>query len=148
MALEGRDVSQDFPAGTVGFTADPLELQDYLAAKVQSGDPVTLTRSAEPPEDDLAVPLYTVEHGGRSIGIVSPLFRQALARYMYGRKTIDARSAWPTSITECWIDDVETVTGSTAAGRRAGLGEHGVWLAPRLSGLSRFHYAEAEPDDE
>ncbi|WP_446218662.1 UvrD-helicase domain-containing protein [Micromonospora sp. IBHARD004] len=147
MALEGGDVSKDFPAGTVGFTADPVELQDYLAAKVQSGDPVTLIRSAKRVDDYLAVPPYTVEHGGRSIGVVSPLFRQALARYMYGRKTIDARSAWPTSISDCWIDDVEAVTGSTAAGRRAGLGEHGVWLTPRLSGLSRFHYAEAESDD-
>jgi hypothetical protein len=148
IALEGGDVSRDFPAGTVVFSADPIELQDYLAAKVQPGDPVTLARRAEDTVDDLAVPLYTVEHNGRPIGVVSRLFRDALARYMYGRRTIEADSSWPESITDCWIDDIETVAGSAAAGRRAGLGEHGVWLAPRLSGLSWFRYAKAESKNE
>ncbi|MFG3601604.1 UvrD-helicase domain-containing protein [Micromonospora chersina] len=148
MALEIGDVSKDFPAGTVVFAADPIELQGYLTAKVRSGDHVTLTRSAELPEDDLAVPLYTVDHNGRPIGVVSRLFREALARYMYGQRTIDVGLSWPKSITDCWIDDVEAVAGSTAAGRRAGLGEHGVWLAPRLSGLSWFQYGKAESDDE
>ncbi|GAB4105899.1 hypothetical protein GCM10028790_49180 [Micromonospora taraxaci] len=148
MALEGGDVSNDFPGGTVIFTADPSEMQDYLAEKVQPGDPVTLTRSAEGAGDDLAVPLYTVDHDGRSIGLVSRHFRDALGRYMYARKAIDVGLSWPESITDCWIDDVETVAGSAAVGRRAGLGEHGVWLAPRLSGLSWFRYAKAESEDE
>ncbi|MBM0255498.1 UvrD-helicase domain-containing protein [Micromonospora sp. 4G55] len=148
MALESGDVSKDFPAGMVAFSADPVKLQEYLATKVRPGDPVTLTRSAELAEDDLSIPLYIVEHDGQPIGVVSPLFRKALARYMYGRKQLDAHLRWPDSITNCWIDDVEAVAGSTAAGRRAGFGEHGVWLAPRLSGLSWFRYAKAESDDE
>ncbi|MER7457506.1 UvrD-helicase domain-containing protein [Micromonospora sp. NPDC126480] len=148
MAVEGGDVSTDFPAGTDVFTAAPAELQDYLATRVQPGDPVTLTLTAESAGDDLAVPLYTIEHDGRSVGVVSRRFREALAQYMYGRKTIDAGLSWPASITDCWIDDIETVAGSAATGRRAGLGEHGVWLAPRLSGLSRFRYADAESDHE
>lgn len=148
MALEGGDVSKEFPAGTAIFTGDPIELQDYLAVKVQPGDPVALTRVAEGATDDLAVPQYTVDHNGRPIAVVSRLFREALARYMYGRRTIDTDSSWPASINDCWIDDVETVAGSTAAGRRAGLGEHGVWLAPRLSGLSWFRYAKAESEDD
>jgi hypothetical protein len=147
MALESGDVSNDFPAGTFVVTADPVELQDYLGAEVRPGDPVTLRRSAEPADDELPVPLYTARHGDRCVAVVSQTFRRALARYMYGDKRLDAELSWPASITDCWIDDVETVAGSIAAGRRAGLGEHGVWLAPRLSGLSRFHYAKAETDD-
>jgi len=148
MALESGDVSKDFPAGMVGSGADPVMLQAYLATKVRPGDPVTLTRNVELAEDDLPVPLYTVDHSGQPIGVVSSLFRMALARYMYGRKKLDAHLSWPDSITDCWIDDVEAVAGSTASGRRAGLGGHGVWLAPRLSGLSWFRYADAESEDD
>jgi hypothetical protein len=148
MALENGDVNGDFPAGTYPPAADPADLQEYLASTVRPGDPVTLSRSPQPPDDDLPVPLYTVQHCDRVIGVVSPSFRHALDLYMRDGRSRRAAPSWPSSVTECWIDDVETVAGSVAAGRRAGLGEHGVWLAPRLSGLSRFHYAKAETDDE
>ena len=42
------------------------------------------------------------------------------------------------------IEAVETVVGSEASGRLAGLGDYGVWLAPRLVGLSKFTY-DAKP---
>jgi hypothetical protein len=150
LAMEGEDVDREMPAGTAGFDADPVELQDYLATKVRTGDPVTLRRRVEPVGDDSPVPGYTIEHGGRPIGVVSPVFRQALRRYMYGRKENDSRWTWPVTVTDCWIDDIETVAGSEAMGRRAGLGPHGVWLAPRLSGLTWFEYEKRETgtDDE
>lgn len=43
-------------------------------------------------------------------------------------------------ISEIRLDAVETVSGSSAAGARAGLGDLGVWLAPRLTGLGHFTY--------
>ncbi|BCJ73693.1 hypothetical protein CS0771_32370 [Catellatospora sp. IY07-71] len=151
LALSGGDVSADRPAGTEGFTADPLELQDYLAREVRPGDPVMLTVLEQMPDDDLAVPAYAVTHGGRPIGVVSRGFRMDLARYMYrSAARLPEHASWPSAMTNCWIDDVEAVAGGAAQGRRVGLGEHGVWLAPRLTGLSsfRYHRNDTEHDDE
>ncbi|MFD0594027.1 ATP-binding domain-containing protein [Catellatospora coxensis] len=151
LALSGDDVSSDRPAGTEGFMADPLELQEYLIHEVKPGDPVVLTVLDHMPDDGLAVPAYTVNHGGRPIGVVSHSFRMDLARYMYRSPArLPDEASWPSAMTNCWIDDVEAVAGGEAQGRRVGLGEHGVWLAPRLTGLSsfRYHRNDTEHDDE
>jgi hypothetical protein len=148
MALESGDVFRQLPAGTTGFVADPVELQMYLESEVRPGDAVTLTRTTLRPDDESPAPLYTVDHRGRPIGVVSPSFRHALTRTVHGRRAPAEDARWPTAITDCWIDDVEAVAGSVANGRRAGLGEHGVWLVPRLNGLSWFRWREAETGDE
>lgn len=150
LAVDGDDVAHEYPPGTSVFTDDPIALQDHLAEQVKAGDPVTLRRADEPADDDLAVPQYVVEHNGRPIAVASATFRRALARYMHGDKPPAADADWPTALTDCWIDDVEAVAGSVASGNRAGLGTHGVWLAPRLSGLTWFRYtgSDSENDDE
>jgi hypothetical protein len=146
LELESRDVSAEFPPGSTVFTEDVHGLQKYLATSVRPGDPVTLLRVQGPPGDDLAVPDYTIEHHGRSIGIMSQRFRRALALYICGRRPANERRIWPSPITNCWIDDIEAVTGSQAAGRREHLGDHGVWLAPRLTGLTWFRYTSEGGD--
>ncbi|MEU5826308.1 UvrD-helicase domain-containing protein [Micromonospora tulbaghiae] len=142
MAVEGHDIDHEFPAGVRGFSDDPGAVQRYLAEAVRSGDEVRMTVLARD-VDDCPAPLYGVEHQGRLIAVVSRAFREAMGRHLGGRRAGDRR-AWPATITDCHVEAVEVAAGSTAEGARAGLGDHGVWLAPRISGLSRFHYEKAE----
>jgi hypothetical protein len=142
MAVEGQDVDHEFPAGVHGFTDDPVALQHHLAEQVQPGDPVRLVALAHD-VDDCPAPVYGVEHRDRLIAVTSRTFRDAMSLHLGGRNAAERRT-WPTTVTDCRIETVESAAGSTAAGARAGLGDHGVWLAPRISGLSRFHYEKAE----
>jgi hypothetical protein len=73
------------------------------------------------------------------------MFRTQLYRYMKLPGRYVPRN-WPRVITGVWVDSVETVVGSEAAGIEAGLGPRGVWLAPRLTGLSVFSYDQKESD--
>ena len=52
------------------------------------------------------------------------------------------------AVSEALFDDVQTVFGSTAAGKRFGLGTHGAWLAPRLTGLTWFQWEDGDTADE
>ncbi|MEV4134048.1 UvrD-helicase domain-containing protein [Dactylosporangium sp. NPDC049742] len=142
MAVEGHDVDHEFPAGARGFSDDPGAVQQYLADVVRPGDEVRMIVLARD-VDDCPAPLYGVEHQGRLIAVMSRAFRDAMGRHLGGRKAGDRRD-WPATITDCHVEAVEVAVGSTAEGARAGLGEYGVWLAPRISGLSRFHYEKAE----
>ena len=142
MAVEGHDVDHEFPAGVRGFSDDPGAVQHYLAEAVRPGDEVRMTVLARDVED-CPVPLYGVEHQGRHIAVMSRAFREAMGRHLSGRKAGERRD-WPVMITGCHVEAIEAAAGSAAEGARAGLGEHGVWLAPRISGLSRFHYDKAQ----
>ncbi|MCX4429590.1 ATP-dependent helicase [Streptomyces mirabilis] len=143
--MKSGDVHVTHPAGTAGFSGDVKDLQRLLRERLTAGTPVTLERIDATPhtgdENDPGAmsPCYLIRAGDRPIGLVSDSFRKDLYRYQrQGPK--HHPSAWPGRITGVHIESVETVIGSAAAGIAAGLGEHGVWLAPRLGGLSRFHY--------
>ncbi|WP_250032192.1 UvrD-helicase domain-containing protein [Paractinoplanes maris] len=146
MSLENGDVERARPAGTAHFFDDPISLQHYLKNEVRRGDPVTLSRVDGGIDDELPAPMYTIDHRGRPIGVVSESFRRALARYRYGNKKPGDR--WPVALVDGWIDDIEAAAGSVASARRAGLNEYGVWLVPRLSGLTWFRWKGDEQDDE
>ncbi|WP_371799349.1 ATP-dependent helicase [Streptomyces sp. NBC_01707] len=143
--MKSGDVHVTHPAGTVGFADDVKSLQHLFREELTAGTPVTLDKiDATPPtgEEDapgVMSPGYLIRAGDRPIGLVSDSFRKDL--YRYQRQGPKHRpSTWPVRITGVRIESVETVTGSTAAGIAAGLGDHGIWLAPRLGGLGRFHY--------
>lgn len=68
--------------------------------------------------------------------MVSERFRKDLHATLKINKTWDIN--WPVSITGFRVDCLESVAGSTASGARAGLGDHGIWTVPRLSGLGRY----------
>ncbi|MFD7874003.1 UvrD-helicase domain-containing protein [Streptomyces sp. NPDC059766] len=143
--MKSGDVHVTHPAGTIGFTADVRDLQRLFREELTAGTPVTLDRIDAPPatgEEDASKamsPGYLIHVGERPIGIVSDAFRKDL--HGYQRQWPKHRpSTWPRQITGVRIESVETVTGSTAAGIAARLGDHGVWLAPHLGGLSHFHY--------
>lgn len=146
MEVLGGDVHTEDPAGSVGFRGDPVKLQDRLASDVAVGAPVVLERLDEEPSEQGMSPSYLVVNDGSPIGVTSVAFRRALYRLLQRHRAHVPRH-FPSRIDGVRIDAIETVAGSEASGTTAGLGDHGVWLAPRLVGLSRFNW-ETRDDDE
>jgi hypothetical protein len=141
LELDGRDVHQTDPAGTLGFTEDPVAVQLHLQEKVTAGDEVRI--EAEGCGVPGVPPVYTVHHLGQRIGVLSATFAVDLERYLSRGKGHEV-DHWPRAITGARVEAVETVGGDGTAGLSAGLGEHGVWLAPRLGGLTWFTYGDKD----
>ncbi|WP_330452354.1 MULTISPECIES: UvrD-helicase domain-containing protein [unclassified Streptomyces] len=140
------DVSREQPPGTDGFECDAGALQDHLAASVAPGDALELRLQHAMPLAPEESPPYTVFHRDRPVAVVSERFRQDLYTSLKINRTWDI--SWPTSIEGFRVDCLESVAGSTAAGARAGLGEHGIWTVPRLSGLGRYRWTDAHTYEE
>lgn len=135
LEIGGQDVSALLPGGE----DDPVAVQRMLRDVVRVGDSVELQLVDHPSPMDPG-PTYRVVHGDRTIGTTSETFARSVFRALGGRK--DWRPGrYPRLITGVRIDAVETVAGSAAAGSRAGLGDRGIWLAPRLVGLSTFEWS-------
>lgn len=134
--IVGRDVCGGHPPGTDGFHDDPVALQEYVSMRVRSGDPVSLRRLHDLPMAADQSPPYAVVHEDRPIAVVSERFRHDLHASLKVSRTWEVR--WPDEVHGLRVDTVETVAGSPASGARAGLGDHGVWLVPRLTGLGRY----------
>ncbi|MEU5437710.1 UvrD-helicase domain-containing protein [Streptomyces sp. NPDC020719] len=130
MEVLGDDVHADDPAGSLGVTADPGEIQRYLASTMLAVAPVALTRIND--VDGGGYRGYAVEHEGTAIGVTSESFAWAL------RREIGRNQEWPDRIGNLWIDCVESVVGSEASSLNNAMGNFGVWLRPRLMGMGRF----------
>ncbi|MCZ2523860.1 UvrD-helicase domain-containing protein [Streptomyces sp. HB2AG] len=141
--LTAGDVDTHVPPGTDGFDADPVELQDRLATKAAAGGTATLRLLHNLPAAEDQSPPYVIEHDGRPVGVVSERFRKDLHRLLGKRRTYEEQR-WPLTIRGVALEGVETAAGSAAAGARAGLGDRGVWLVPRLGGLGRFRWTDGE----
>ncbi|MET9231330.1 UvrD-helicase domain-containing protein [Lentzea sp. NPDC003310] len=139
--LRGGDVSTDLPPGGEDFDSHCLPLQRHLATEIDCGDEVVLERLYDVSLVSGQSPPYLVMHRDRPIATVSRRFRRVLSTLQRstGRR---GDPWWPLRITGVRIDAVETTVGSEAAGVEAGLGPHGVWLVPRLSGLGKFYYGK------
>lgn len=136
IAAAGQDISHEHPPGTDGFEADPSALQEYLASAVRPGDELVLRPQHElPMAADQSIP-YIVLHGDTPVAVVSERFRRDLYSSLKINRTWDIN--WPAEITGFRVDCLESVAGSTASALRAGLGDHGVWIVPRMSGLGRY----------
>ncbi|GAA4205024.1 hypothetical protein GCM10022252_64920 [Streptosporangium oxazolinicum] len=136
--VQAEDIHSEDPAGSTGFTADPLATQLYLATKVAPGDLVSLTRASSSTLD--GPPSYIVEHDGTPVGVTSATFSRVLKQILPGHD----RREWPLSINDLHVDCVEAVVGSDAAGQNSGLGWSGVWLRPRIAGLGSFEWPSRE----
>jgi hypothetical protein len=152
--LMGGDVETDLPPGSHhvlpegSFDRTATELQAYLTEHVRPGDDVVLRRLEEASPHERQAPRYLLVHGPSEvpIGLTSERFAKNLYSHMqWSKKHVPNR--WPATIIGVRIDTIETVAGSRSAGSMAGLGEQGVWGAPRLVGLSRFAY-DPYIDDE
>ncbi|WP_079148873.1 UvrD-helicase domain-containing protein [Streptomyces agglomeratus] len=132
----GQDISREHPPGTDGFEQEASSLQDYLISSVHPGDELTLRLQHEMPLAADQSPPYTVFHDARPVGVVSEGFRQALYASLKISKSWDIR--WPVEVAGFRVDTLESVAGSKASSARAGLGDHGVWVVARMSGLGRY----------
>lgn len=135
-ALEPADALSDAPGA-----------QSYLLERVRPGDAATFRRRDALPMGPEQSPRYALLHEGREIGDASEIFRSELYSVLKVGATWEIQ--WPQEIAGLRIDCLESVAGSAAAGANAGLGDHGVWIAPRTSGIGRFRrLAGAEEEGE
>ncbi|WP_318210001.1 UvrD-helicase domain-containing protein [Streptomyces sp. SJL17-1] len=144
--LLAQDVSHEHPPGVEDLGANPAELLDLLRDSIEPGMPVELVLLHGIPVGPDQSPPYAVTIAGRPVAVVSERFRTDLHRML--RRTAHAEvDRWPLRISGLRVDGVESVAGSPAETERAGLGSHGVWLAPRLCGLGRFHWYDNETSE-
>ncbi|MFG2302190.1 UvrD-helicase domain-containing protein [Actinacidiphila glaucinigra] len=125
---------------------DAAGAQSYLSGRVRTGDAVTFRLRDTLPMGADQSPRYALLHEGREIGDASEVFRRDLHSVL--KVGTDWEIRWPEEITGLRIDCLESVAGSTAAGTNAGLGDHGVWIAPRISGIGRFRRSAGVEEEQ
>ncbi|MFE3180870.1 UvrD-helicase domain-containing protein [Streptomyces violascens] len=138
----GRDVCREHPPGTDGFEQSPEAVQNYLMSSVHPGDELVLRLQHELPAAADQSPPYTVFHADTPVAVASEGFRQDLYTSLKINVAWDVN--WPLEISHFRVDSLESVSGSTASGARAGLGDHGVWVVPRMSGLGRYTWGNSQ----
>ncbi|MBM7438918.1 UvrD-helicase domain-containing protein [Streptomyces sp. HB132] len=141
VVAETGDVCRDDPPCHDG---DAVATQTYLLERVRSGQPVVLRKRHDMPMGESQSPPYALMHDRKEIGEVSRQFREALYQVQKVNRTWSPW--WPDEIHGPRIDTLETVTGSTAAGSNAGLGDRGVWIVPRIIGVGRFRRADNDKE--
>ncbi|WP_445282921.1 UvrD-helicase domain-containing protein [Streptomyces sp. DSM 118148] len=141
MVAEAGDVCRADPPCHDG---DAVATQTYLLERVAPGQPVVLRKRHDLPMGESQSPPYALMHDGREIGEASQRFREGLYQVQKVSRTWDPW--WPDEIHGLRIDALETVTGSTAAGTNAGLGDRGMWIAPRITGVGRFRRADIDEE--
>ncbi|MGW6536444.1 UvrD-helicase domain-containing protein [Streptomyces sp. NPDC055051] len=139
IVAEAGDVDRERPGG---HGDEAVTVQAHLLERVAPGDAVLLRKRHDVPLGEDQSPPYALVHDGREIGEVSERFREDLFLVQKVNRTWDPW--WPDEIRGIRVDALETVTGSVAAGANAGLGDRGVWIAPRLTGLGRFRRADVD----
>ncbi|MER7197803.1 DNA helicase [Streptomyces sp. CB01635] len=138
-----HDVSPDAPSGG---EVEAVATQTYLLEKVRPGDEVVLRRRHDLPLGEWQSPPYVLLHEGREIGEASERFTQELYQVQKVNRGWDPW--WPDEIRELRVDTLETVSGSTATGANAGLGDRGVWIAPRITGIGWYRKSETDEEQE
>ncbi|GAA0650965.1 hypothetical protein GCM10009535_31380 [Streptomyces thermocarboxydovorans] len=141
IVAEAGDVCRDNPPA---HDTGGAETQTYLLEQVHPGDEVVLRRRHDMPTGEYQSPPYALLHRGREIGEMSERFREGLYQVQKVSRTWEPR--WPDEIHGLRIDTLETVTGSIAAGANAGLGDRGVWIAPRITGIGWYRSADRDKE--
>ncbi|GAA3914190.1 hypothetical protein GCM10022244_25060 [Streptomyces gulbargensis] len=137
IVAEAGDVCRERPPGR---EHEAVATQAYLLERVAPGHEVLLRRRHDLPMGERQSPPYALVHAGREIGEASERFREDLFHVQKVNAGWDPW--WPDEIHGIRVDTLETVTGSTAAGANAGLGERGTWIAPRITGIGRYRRAD------
>ncbi|MFI8169375.1 UvrD-helicase domain-containing protein [Streptomyces sp. NPDC085931] len=138
---EPGDVCADNPPG---HGTDAVATQTYLLHHVAPGHEVVLRRRHDLPLGEWESPPYALLHNGREIGEVSERFRQELFQVQKVNRTWTPW--WPDEIHGLRVDTLESVAGSPAAGANTGLGDRGVWIAPRITGIGRYRRSNDEEE--
>ncbi|WP_393098669.1 UvrD-helicase domain-containing protein [Streptomyces sp. LN325] len=133
---ESGDVCRDSPPA---HDTDAVATQAYLLDRVVPGQEVVWRKRHDLPMGEHQSPPYALIHDGREIGEASEPFRVELFRVQKVNRTWEPW--WPDEIHGMRVDTLETVTGSPAASANAGLGDRGVWIVPRITGIGRYRRA-------
>ncbi|MFD4575106.1 UvrD-helicase domain-containing protein [Streptomyces sp. NPDC058417] len=141
IVAEPGDVCRDDPPG---HGTDAGATQAYLLERVRPGQEVVWRKRHDLPMGEHQSPAYALTHDGREIGEASVGFREELFQVQKVNRTWEP--SWPEEIRGLRVDTLETVTGSTAAGANAGLGDRGVWIVPRITGVGRYRWADDEEE--
>ncbi|WP_326802615.1 UvrD-helicase domain-containing protein [Streptomyces sp. NBC_01788] len=140
------DIHREEPPNSHDADMSAVETQTYLLEHARPGDAVTLRMRHPLPVEPGQSPPYDLVHRDRVIGEASERFRRDLhAVEMISRSW---EVTWPAEIVGLRVDTLETVAGSTAAGANTGLGGHGVWIAPRITGIGRYRRGERAVGEE
>ncbi|MEU6528562.1 UvrD-helicase domain-containing protein [Streptomyces sp. NPDC046928] len=134
---EAGDVCAENPPG---HDTDAVSTQTYLLHQVSPGHEVVLRRRHDLPVGESQSPPYALLHRGREIGEASERFRKELFQVQKVNRTWEPW--WPDEIHGLRVDALESVAGGIAAGANAGLGDRGVWIAPRITGIGRYRRAD------
>jgi superfamily I DNA/RNA helicase len=135
--LLAGDIETVGPGGAMFFEGDANAIQEYLAARVEPGDPLKLVLIRSIVEGQPRA-IYRVDHKGNPIGVTSERLSEALKEGVDRGRPFE----FPSRIIQGRVQAVETVVGSSAAGSRAGLGSSGFWLRPRIGGLADLQWGD------
>jgi hypothetical protein len=124
------DIATDIPFST-DETESVHRTQALLASGLAAGRPVTLELDTVWSNKD--EPVYLVRDAE---GVAFARTDEEFGRNLKKLFTI-YNSAYPMVLHGATVMTVESVTGSPEVCSEAGLGESGIWLAPRLAGLVR-----------
>jgi hypothetical protein len=131
--VKGTHSWKQDPAGGFAFESDAAEIQRYIEDSVERHDPLRLGRTEVEMVDGRRW-YYVIEHNGMKVGVADiGWILKILCRPKYDRN-------WPSVVDGLFVESVDTVAGTSAAGERAGLGPSGLWLRVRPYGLGRLHW--------
>jgi hypothetical protein len=141
IVAEAGDICRDDPPS---HASDAVATQAYLLERVRPGHEVVLRKRHDLPMGESQSPPYALIHHGREVGEASERFREELFQVQKVNRTWDPW--WPDEIHGLRIETLETAAGGVAAGTNAGLGDRGVWIVPRITGIGMFRRAEHDEE--
>lgn len=139
--VRGEDIHSSDPAGGYILRGiDPAATQRYLADEVKRGDRLTMERIISSVTGASRV-FYAVRHKDSIIGVTSEAFGGTLLNLLKVNSRWNVQ--WPKRIEEIFVEAVDSVAGSSAAGIRSGLGSSGIWLRVRPVGMGRLVFEKS-----
>ncbi len=137
LEIRGEHSWKQDPAGAFAIDGNAEQLQQYIDTEVRTFDPLTLRRLFVDLSEGRRV-FYAIEHNGVDVGVVDIGW---IVKQLCRPRSDDN---WPASIEGIFVESVDTVAGTSAAGTRAGLTTSGLWLRVRPYGLGRLKWSQSE----
>ena len=136
LEIQGNDSRSDIPAA-FGSSA-PHEIQEYIRRNVRRGDPVILSRRVVSVGEDLQTH-YDIIHSTNVVGMVDGSVVYSVLKVLPKWKVV-----MPLTISDIYVDGVDSVAGLDGAAQTSGLGFADIWLRVRVAGLGVVEYSYQE----